>query len=231
MNTRDLGGLPLEKGGHTRYGVYYRSDIPMGLAQNDFALLAQHGLTTVIDLRRPLEIERDLSSLQGRDGLNWHHVEVWGRIDEASSPKDHFNIVAFYLAALDHAGPAFVDAMNILANSEGAALYHCTAGKDRTGLVSLMLLELAGVPTEVIIDDFALTHDRIGPLRERLLADAEKNGVAREDMASLLGATPDLIIPAIEHLHQRHGGAEEYLTRHGVTEETLGRLRTRLTQG
>src|SRR5690606_1573822 len=75
-------------------------------------------------------------------------------------------------------------------------------------------------PTEQIVEDFALTHDRIDPLRERLLADAERRGVAREQFSRLLGATPDLIEPAIEHLHGTYGGAEAYLQRHGVAEAT-----------
>jgi len=229
MNTRDLGGLPLSGGRLTAPGVFMRSDVPMGLHAEDFAKLARLGLTTVIDLRQPHELERDPSCLQGRDGVDWHHVEVWGHIDEEEGPADKFDIVAFYLAALDHAGSGFARAFDILASSKGAALFHCTAGKDRTGLLALLLLEVAGVPTELIVADFALTHDRIGPLRERLLADAERNGVSREQFSRLLGATPDMIEPAIEHLRSRHGGAAAYLKRHGVARATLDEVRRKLT--
>jgi len=229
LNTRDLGGLPLAQGGVTRPGVFFRSDVPLDLNDGDIAELERRGLTTVVDLRQPFELERDPSCLAGRDGLACHNVEVWGRIEEGSAPKDEYDITAFYLAALDHAGPAFVRAVTILAESQGAALFHCTAGKDRTGLLALLLLEVAGVPTEQIVEDFALTHDRIDPLRERLLADAERRGVAREQFSRLLGATPDLIEPAIEHLHGTYGGAEAYLQRHGVAEATLARIRTKLT--
>jgi len=229
MNTRDLGGLPLAGGGRTRSGVFYRSDVPMGFKDEDFAELERRGLTTVIDLRQPNELERDPSCLHGRDGLDWHNVEVWGHIAKDDGPADEYDIVAFYRAALDHAGPAFVRAVELLANSEGAALFHCTAGKDRTGLLALLVLEVAGVPTETIISDFALTHDRIEPLRQRLLDDAESKGVSREQFSRLLGATPDLIAPAIEHLHATYGGAEAYLRRHGASDETLEKLRAKLT--
>ena len=229
MNTRDLGGLPLTGGGLTAAGVFVRSDVPMGLHDDDLAELKRFGLTTVIDLRQPHELERDPSCLQSRDGVDWHHVEVWGHIDEDDGPADKFDIVAFYLAALDHAGPGFARAFEILARSEGSALFHCTAGKDRTGLLALLLLEVAGVPTELIVADFALTHDRIGPLRERLLADAEKNGVSREQFSRLLGATPDMIEPAIEHLRSQYGGAVAYLKAHGVSQDTLDEVRRKLT--
>lgn len=229
MNARDLGGLPLADGGTTRSGVFFRSDVPLALESADLEELERLGLTTVIDLRQPEELQRDPSSLVGRDGVEWHNVQVWSRIDRQDGPEDEYDISALYLAALDHAGAAFAQAVDILAASKGAALFHCTAGKDRTGLLALLLLEVAGVPTASIIDDFALTHERIGPLRERLLADAEKRGVAREQFARLLGATPELILPAIAHLHARYGGAEAYLRRAGVSEQALSQIKSRLT--
>lgn len=229
MNTRDLGGLPLAGGGQTNTGVFYRSDVPMGLPEEDHAELKRVNLSTVIDLRQAHELERDPSCLQDRQGLDWHHVEVWGHIPQDEGPADEYDIVAFYRAALDHAGPGFARAVELLAGSDGSALFHCTAGKDRTGLLALLLLEVAGVDTETIVADFALTHDRIGPLRERLLADAEKNGVSREQFSRLLGATPEMIQPAIEHLHARYGGAEAYLKSHGVSQGTLETIRKKLT--
>lgn len=228
MNARDLGGLPLADGGATRKGVFFRSDVPLSLNESDYQELERLGLTTVIDLRQPEELTRDPSCLVDRAGVEWHNVEVWGRIDSKDGPSDDYDITAFYLAALDHAGAAFAQAVNILATSTGAALFHCTAGKDRTGLLALLLLELVGVPTDTIIEDFALTHDRIGPLRQRLLDDAEKRGVSREQFGRLLGATPDLIVPAIAHLHARYGGAEAYLKGHGVAEQTLSLIRNRM---
>ena len=63
--------------------------------------------------------------------------------------------MAFYRAALDHAGAGFARAVDLLAHSRGAAMFHCTAGKDRTGLLAFLILEVAGVPLEAIVDDFA----------------------------------------------------------------------------
>lgn len=229
LNTRDLGGLPVAGGGTTRSGVFYRSDIPMALGAADIQQLKRLGLSTVVDLRQPYELERDPNSLASEGGIDYRNVEIWGRIDDAQDqPADPFDITAFYLRALDHAGEAFVQVLTVLADAPGAALFHCTAGKDRTGLVAALLLESVGVERDVIVDDFALTHDRIGPLRERLLADAEKQGVKREDFARLLGATPDLLGPALEHLSEHHGGAVTYLERHGLAPATLDTLRRKL---
>lgn len=229
LNTRDLGGLPVAGGGVTRSGVFYRSDVPMELSDADLARLAGLGLRTVIDLRQPYELERDPTGLVGRVGLELHNVEIWGLIEEGNNePADRYDITALYIAALDHAGAGLAQAVKLLAQSDGALLFHCTAGKDRTGLVAALVLEAVGVDRDTIVHDFALTHDRIGPLRERLLADAEKNGVPRSDFGRLLGATPDLIGPALTHLAEQHGGAVAYLRRHGVTDAELARLRKKL---
>ncbi|HRN18270.1 MAG: tyrosine-protein phosphatase [Trueperaceae bacterium] len=229
LNTRDLGGLPVTGDGVTNFGVFFRSDIPMQLGEADFERLSSMGLKTVIDLRQPQELERDPNSLASRAGIDYQNVEIWGHIDAGAQPEDPYDITAFYLRALDHAGGAFVRVMTLLADSPGAALYHCTAGKDRTGLVSALLLEAVGVDRQSIIDDFALTHDRIDPLRQRLLDDAERHGIARHDFERLLGATPDLIGPALDHLDSVFGGAVAYLRSNGLPDDVLERLRHKLT--
>ena len=229
LNTRDLGGLPLARGGRTRFGVMLRSDAVLSLALLDAERLEQVGLTTVIDLRGADERERAVSAFVGRDGVDVHDVEIWQAIHDAgATPSDPWDLTAHYLAALDHAAGAFARATRILVSAPGAALFHCTAGKDRTGLLAALLLEAVGVPRAVVIDDYVLTHDRIDPLRERLLVDAESRGIARADFARLLGATPALLQPALDHLDARYGGARAYLRAAGVEAGTLRRLEERL---
>lgn len=229
LNTRDLGGLPLAGGGHTRHGRLLRSDGLFGLTDDDIALLLALPLRTVVDLRGDKELEREPSRLLNRGGVDVRNIQVWGHIEaQDGRPADRYDITAFYLAALDHAGPAFAQAVTVLADAEDAALFHCTAGKDRTGLLAALMLEIVGVDRATVIEDFALTHDRIGPLRERLLAAAERDGVPRSDFERLLGATPDLIEPALAHLDSRYGGAVAYLGGAGVSDETFEALRRKL---
>jgi protein-tyrosine phosphatase len=230
LNMRDLGGLPLVGGGTTRSGHLLRSDVPLQLPPADHATLARLGLRTVIDLRQGHELAREPSALAGRPDVTVHHVELWMPVgDGAEEPEDPWSITGFYLSLLDHAGPAFATAARLLAEAEGAALFHCTAGKDRTGMVALLLLDLVGVDRDAMVADFVLTDARIDPIRARLLEDAERRGIARSDFSRLLGASPDLIVPALERLDRRYGGAEAYLRRHGASMATLARLRDKLT--
>lgn len=230
LNTRDLGGLPTTHGQVTRTGRLLRSDGPLNLTPSDLDMLAALPLTTVVDLRQAHELTRDPSSLAGRAGIDLHNIEIWGRIDAAGAaqPADKFDITAFYIAALDHAGPAFVQVIDVLTHAPGTGMFHCTAGKDRTGLVAALILEAVGVARDVIIEDFALTEDRIEPLRVRLLDDAVKHGVPREQFQRLLGATPDLLVPALDHLDAAYGGAVPYLTAAGMSDATLADLRLKL---
>ncbi|MDF1521353.1 MAG: tyrosine-protein phosphatase [Trueperaceae bacterium] len=228
-NTRDLGGLPLAGGGTTTRGRVWRSDAPLLLVQEDLDALARIGLTTVIDLREASELAQEPNALAGHPYVVVHHVEVWRLVNERGGrPVDPFDITAFYVAALDHAGDAFAQGVRLLADASGAAVFHCTVGKDRTGLLAALVLEAVGVPRAAVLEDFALTHDRIDTVRERLLADAVRRGVDPQQFQRLLGATADLLEPALAHLDRRHGGAVAYLRAAGVDDATLARLRTKL---
>ena len=232
LNTRDLGGLPLSGGGRTRFGAMLRSDALLTLAAADGTRLAGLQLDTVIDLRQPYERERDRSALAGEAHLQVHHIELWQPIFEAGRvPDDPWDLTALYVAAFDHCGRAFAEATRLLAEAGGAALFHCTAGKDRTGMLAALVLEAVGVPRAAVLADYALTHDRIDPLRERLLLDAESRGIARADFGRLLGATPETLAPALEHLDERYGGALAYLRAVGVQDDTIAQLRGRLVDG
>jgi protein-tyrosine phosphatase len=234
-NARDLGGLPLLRGGETRRGRYFRADAPLRADEGDAEALHLMGVTTVLDLRDPDEVVREPNALTGHPGITVHHVDVWAAVRAArgaqAAPVDRWDLASLYEAALDHAGSEFATAIGHLAEAEGAALFHCTVGKDRTGLLAALLLESVGVARATIIEDYALTHDRIESVRTRLLAQGEERGIRREDYVRVLGATPDVLARALAHLDERHGGARAYLQRSGTDAATLARLEERLAQG
>jgi protein-tyrosine phosphatase len=226
-NVRDLGGLPLARGGLTARGRVYRGDVPLRLDPADGPALAALGVTTVVDLREPGEVTTEPNALTGHGSITVVHVDVWEAV-RPLTPADQWDLEAWYLTAIDHAGPAFARAFTAIADADGAALFHCTAGKDRTGLLAALLLETVGVPRETILHDYALTHDRIEPVRARLLAQAEARGISREDFARVLGAAPAMLARTLDHVDARHGGATAYLSRAGVADEAVERLAVKL---
>ena len=232
-NARDLGGLPLVRGGTTRGGRYFRADAPLRLGDGDAEALLALGVTTVLDLREPGEVGREPSALADHPGLTIEYVDIWSGLRAAHAahgrPKDPWDLATLYVTALDHAGPEFARALDHLARAEGAALFHCTVGKDRTGLLAALLLESVGVARETILEDYALTHDRIDAVRSRLLAQSAERGIQPEDYARLLGATPDVLARALSHLDREYGGARTYLLRAGAEAGSLARIEERLT--
>ena len=133
-----------------------------------------------------------------------------------------------YIASLDAARPAFGRVFRLLAGqSEGACLFHCTAGKDRTGMVAMLLLGLAGVPDEVIVADYAATENYMAEVSAGIRARMTALGVQVPDYT--LRADPESMRATLAHLREKFGDAASYLRLCGVPEEELERLRARLS--
>lgn len=144
--------------------------------------------------------------------------------------------VAAYRDILTHAGPAFGEVGRWLASEEAmegqGCVFHCTAGKDRTGLLAALLLLLAGVENEAVAEEYALTDVGLASLREgfveRLMRHPSLNG-DEVGVRNMVSSKRENMLASLEMLEQEFGGCEVYLTeRCGLTEEELARLRDRL---
>jgi hypothetical protein len=225
-NIRDLGGLATRDGRRTVYGGVVRADGVDRLTVEGWSALWEYGVRTVVDLRE--EGERCPDDAPRPAGLRTVHVplddkddvELWAQI----GPLDGSPL--YYRPFLDRKADRCAAAVSaVAAAGPGAVLVHCGAGRDRTGLVSLMLLAVAGVNPEEIVADYDLSTDRLqpawaalgyrdqGPIIERMLAGA--GTTARE---VLLGILSD-IDPAA------------YLRAGGATDDDLARVRARLLPG
>jgi protein-tyrosine phosphatase len=176
-NVRDLGGLPLRGGGTTASGVFYRSDTPQEWTLSDTQAWRERGLGLVVDLRTPLEAEQE-----GRgplvDAGEVRYLNAPLLPDEAVLRDDSELVVhddsrrarvERYLSYLSgDGGRNLVRAVEALTDSEAPALFHCAAGKDRTGVLAAFLLEVAGVEREAVVADYALTTERLDGIVERL---------------------------------------------------------------
>ena len=140
-------------------------------------------------------------------------------------------LLDLYLRALSERGNVIVDVLNAIADaSDGVVLFHCTAGKDRTGLIAAMLLSLAGVAEDLIVEDYALTRERIAPLIADFLADAVKRGLDVEAFRPLLVCEAATMAATLAHLSSLHGSVAAYLAAVGLDPATANRLRARLQE-
>jgi protein-tyrosine phosphatase len=152
--------------------------------------------------------------------------------DERTAVKaaSETTLEALFCAVLDNYRRGIAAILAAIAGApEGVVLFHCHAGKDRTGIVAALLLALAGVPYPTIAEDYALSGVCLQPIYDERLRQ-EPDPAQRERMATWMAAAPETMLGILAHLDAKHGGAEGYLLTSGATEEDVERIRRRLIE-
>lgn len=228
-NIRDLGGYALRGGGSTQWRRLLRADGLHRLAEADARRLAAHGVATVIDLRRQAELDAAPNPFAAFDGVAYHHVSLFDRLDPLALAGSANLLHDLYCLALRERGDAFAEVLRLIANApDGIVLFHCTAGKDRTGLIAALLLLIAGADEATIIEDYAMTGALIAPMLENLIREAELRGDDVDAFRPLLACTPETMAATLAELEAVHGGVESYLASIGIDGDALAKLRRRL---
>ena len=235
-NVRDLGGYPTSDGTQTRWRSLVRADTMCRLTADGRAALLDYGVRTVIDLRRSDELRLDpnpFATPRGQTGLVTYlnlPLGAGASIDERAAVKavSETTLAGLFCAVLDNYWRGIAASLAAIASApEGAVLFHCHAGKDRTGLVAALLLALAGVPYPTIAEDYALSSICLQPIYDEQLRQ-EPEPARREQMAAWMATAPETMLAILAHLDAMHGGAEAYLLASGVSGENLERIRRRL---
>jgi len=244
-NFRDLAGADAAsvyrnaQGRALRRGVFYRSDV-VAPSDTDWERLNALGISAVYDLRTPGEIAKAPDRLpQGAEYLN---VNLLGRenIDISMFTQiEHINAERY----LEDAQRNMVidpdirrrlgELLTKMAQTQGAQVFHCTAGKDRTGWVAALLHTIAGVPEEVIMADYLLTNHysqgRIKATRQQM--QAEYGPAFADALAPLMGVQESFLRAGFEQAEERYGSMEHYLTQGlGLDAPILAALREKLLE-
>lgn len=225
-NTRDLGGYPTAAGGFTVSGRFLRSDAPHALSAADLDRLVGLGLHTVVDLRSPDEAARKPSKLAGAPGLRYLSIPLVddvGAHGATRAEEEGFGSMAdLYRALLSRAGDRFAMVFEAFAASEGLSLFNCAAGKDRTGLVAMLLLDLVGVPGDLIVADYAATAVYMAPVFDAQRNDFKSRGI--EVPKYYFDSKPEDMVATLALLWDTYGGAAAYLRANGLGEGALRRV-------
>ncbi|MEO4001986.1 tyrosine-protein phosphatase [Mesorhizobium sp. CAU 1732] len=228
FNIRDLGGYAAATG-QTRWRRLLRADGLHRLDAAGMAILTDAGVTTVIDLRRDDELESHPNPFSANPAVAYHHVSLFDRLAPSAMVADVLHDL--YVQALTTRQSAIAEILTVIADApEGVVMFHCTAGKDRTGLVAMLMLLLAGVEHKIILEDYARTGEMIAPMIEEIIADATSRGVDIETFRPLLACSPDTMAATLAHLSDSHGTIEAYLSEIGLSPDTIVRLNSRLTE-
>ena len=232
-NLRDLGGYPFTRPdgstGVTASHAFLRGPALGGLKRADMAYLRRYGLRRVIDVRSNFELRYWPDPYRRRhDGVTYTHIPLMDQLNSSgfmgTLPDCMFDV---YRDLLDESAPSLGAVMAAL-DGEGCALFHCRAGKDRTGVIAMLLLELAGVDAEHIVADYAATEGYMGwSLRAQA---AVVTFVLRKRIPRcLFESAPIEMERTLAHLHGRYGSARAYLLGPACcSEELVDRLAARL---
>jgi protein-tyrosine phosphatase len=206
-------------------GVLVRSDSIAHLTPIGREAMIAYGVTTVIDLRTDAELQRAPNPCADNAGPAYRHLPL---IDDSGMDglSELSGMFERYLWMLDERPEAFRSIFEAVAAADGAVVFHCFAGKDRTGLVAAMLLSVAGVPDDAIAADFAETDAQLALRYQEWLAAAapERRSEMRED----LSCPPDRILGVLDRLQRRWGGVHGYMEAAGMTPMTIDRLSAKL---
>jgi protein-tyrosine phosphatase len=234
LNVRDLGGHRTEDGGETRYGAVVRADSLHQLTEDGWQSVVDYGIRTVIDLRMDEEREGDPPAGAPIDLLHISLFDddraVFEEIDAAAeaAPDAASATREVYLLFLEHFKANVATAIRAIANApEGGVVVHCMGGKDRTGLVTALVLALAGVDDEQIAADYALSEERLRPRHELWFAEAETEA-ERERLRRVAQTPASSIAEVLAELKRRYGGVDGYLRSAGLSDEELSLARARL---
>ncbi|KAI0776215.1 protein-tyrosine phosphatase-like protein [Trametes elegans] len=241
VNVRDLGSYPTRFPGLvTRPGFVYRSGEVSHITPAGIRQLKELGVTTIYDLRSETEMVKYETPIPTLDGIEIVHTPVFKTEDYspeamarrfelyASGKTESFMIL--YTQILDNAGRAFgVILRHIRDRPDSPCLFHCTAGKDRTGILAAILLKLAGVDDEIIARDYALTRVGREPAREMVMERLSKVpyfASNSEAALNMFSSRAETMLAFLHLLEDRYGGVEAYLKNYvGLTDNDIAAIR------
>jgi protein tyrosine/serine phosphatase len=228
-NFRDVGGYIGVDGREVRWRRLFRSDALHRLGEADASAFAALGVRTVIDLRRPFEIEK-YGRIADRHGLDYRNVVVdhvdWEEVGHPSDVDHERWLADRYLNFAEDGRDGLLGALRVIADPGRApVIVHCMAGKDRTGTVCALTLALLGVSDEDIASDYALTTSAMKPLTDYLL---EKNPEAVRGNEHMFDSPPGAMLMFLDDLRALHGSVEGFAREIGLTDAEIASMRTHL---
>ena len=225
LNARDLGGYPTTDGAETRWRSLLRADDLVQLTDEGLRAMADFGIETVVDLRWPEEVAQSPSPISaGLPHVRYHQISLLLRTaSEWEELRDACTKEMWKCTVLDNTRSELRTVLQVIAGaSPGPLLFHCVAGKDRTGVIAALLLAIADVVPDAIAHDYAMSTTH--------LRDAYLQRYSKQNPAEVLEAVrcPEEGVHNMLAYLQQAGGIRSFFEDIGLTDAEIARLRARL---
>ena len=217
-NTRDIGGYPTEDGSSLVWGAVIRSDCPMDVSAKGALEFEALNISDVIDLRTSEQIVREPSYFRDRDSVHYHNITF---INGNESPESEESIPITYLKMMEEQ-ETIRGILQVIAEAQGTVLYHCAVGKDRTGIVTAIIMKICGVSVEDIIADYQVSETYI----YNLMADFRSS---HPHLPEWIGRSrPEYMGECLRNLDHKYGSFDHYLEAMKIPESVLQGIRKKL---
>lgn len=234
QNARDLGGHPVPGGVVTRYRRLIRCEAPKDLTPGDLEFLKAYGVAASIDFRGDQEVSRNPSVFENSGGFVYHRCPTFDKkLAFASGGGKLGETIDWgekYIELLEGAKNWVSDTLRIMAGAQGAVIYNCTTGKDRSGVISALLLGLAGVAEPDIIADYTVSELYLKDVYEKLLSEYRRPGAPADLNNPFFRTKPESMSALLDYLNAKYGGIEPYVKNCGVTDREIAAIRESLVE-
>ncbi len=232
LNFRDLGGYGTRSGRRVRWGCLYRSDALHHMTDEDVRRVRDGlGVRAVVDLRSSAEIANDGIGPLPAPPVSYHHVPLFdGGHSDLELEEIPMDLGHQYFILLRVAWEAVRHTVEVLAHSTSPAIFHCAAGKDRTGLIAAVLLGLLDVDEEHIVEDYVFTSRVLDRIIERLERSTSYQKVFEHLPPDTFHAEPESMLSFLRRVREAHGSVREFALQGGLSARTLERLEERLLE-
>lgn len=223
INCRDLGGHRC-KSGFTASGRALRCGIPRAPSKSDLEAIERVGIKTVIDLRGAKEAENAPSYFLGDPKFDYYNIPLL-EANPALSDSD-IPMWKMYALSLTDFADGYARVFRLIGSLKEPFLYHCFLGKDRTGVLTALLLSSAGVGKDEIAEDYAVSFKYLKPFVEK--ETAAKTGLIWEQDISRLESKKEYILDTLNFVDRKFGGVNAYLLSTGLSQAEIDRAAGRL---
>ena len=240
-NARDLGGFCTSDGRMTKYHTFLRCEVPGSVTEGDIQFLLDYGVTLNIDLRGEIEHEKIPNLLMSCGKFHALKLPSFNpQVAKGAGVEQEKPFVRWgemYIGMCERSKPWIKEVVEAIAENDGAVIYNCTTGKDRTGIISAVLLGIAGVAKEDIIADYCVSEVY---LREKyiylfnkrpplIMGDVKEGNEGNLD-DPFFSTSPTNMRMLLDHLEQNYGGIPGYLKQAGISDETVNIIRERFVE-